>query len=90
MAYRAAELDARRKLAEQIDGLIIRSETSVRDFVAENDEIRTSMMTFQQGARRVPGSEKDLPDGTVEVSVEIELTPLKNMILFYQQKTVRN
>ena len=36
-AARAAEMDARRKLAEQIAGLHIRSETIVRDFVAEHD-----------------------------------------------------
>ena len=38
-AARAAELDARRKLAEQIGGLHIRSETIVRDFIAERDYI---------------------------------------------------
>ncbi len=40
-AARAAELDARRKLAERIAGLQIRAETTVRDFVAEHDEIAT-------------------------------------------------
>lgn len=38
-AARAAEMDARRKLAEQIGGLQLRSTTTVRDFVAEHDEI---------------------------------------------------
>ncbi len=57
MAYRAAELDARRKLAEELDGLMITSSTSVKDFVAMDDQIRTSMLTFQQGGRRVPGTE---------------------------------
>ena len=86
MAYRAAELDARRKLAEEIDGLMINSETSVRDFVAENDEIETSMLTYQQGARRVKGSEKIMEDGTVEVTVEIDTEPLWNVVLFYWQR----
>ena len=86
MAYRAAELDARRKLAEQLDGLMITSNTSVKDFVALDDQIRTSMMTFQQGARRVNGSERLLPDGTAEVMVEIDTQPLVNMILYYEQK----
>jgi len=85
MAFRAAELDGRRKLAEEIDGLMINSDTSVKDFVAESDEIRTSMMTFQEGARPVPGSEILLPDGTAEVVVEIELQPLINMVLYYQE-----
>jgi len=86
MALRGAELDARRKLAEQIDGLMIASRTSVHDFVATNDNIRTAMLTFQQGARRVKDSERILPDGTAEVIVEIDLQPLWNMVLYYQKK----
>lgn len=86
MAYRAAELDARRKIAEYLDGLVITSNTSVRDFVAEADEIDTAMLTFQQGARVIEGSQKLMEDGTAEVTVEIELKPLWNMILFYQKK----
>ncbi len=86
MAYRAAELDARRNLAERIDGLTITSTTRVRDFVAQNDEIRTAMLTFQQGASVVEGSKKLAKDGTAEVTVEIDLRPLWNMIIFYQKK----
>jgi len=40
-AARAAELDAKRKLAERIAGLKIQSETLVRDFVSQHDEIRS-------------------------------------------------
>jgi len=86
MALRAAELDGRRKLAEKLDGLMITSNTSVADFVAMNDDIQTSMMTFQQGAHRVDGSERYLQDGTVEVNVQIDLMPLTNMIFYYQKK----
>ncbi len=42
-ARRAAELDAKRRLAEQIAGLTIRSDTYVRDFVTEYDEIRSEL-----------------------------------------------
>ncbi|MBU0618542.1 MAG: LPP20 family lipoprotein [Planctomycetes bacterium] len=38
-AARAAELDARRKLAERIAGLSINAETSVRDFATQHDHI---------------------------------------------------
>jgi len=86
MAQRAAELDARRKLAEEINGLFITSNTSVSDFVAMNDDIRTSMLTYQQFAKVVEGSQKFLPDGTCQVTVELELKPLWNMVLFYQKK----
>jgi hypothetical protein len=86
MAMRGAEVEGRRKLAEEINGLMITSNTSVQDFVAMDDQIRTSMLTFQQGVRRVPDSERVLPDGTVEVTVEVELAPLWNMVLYYQDK----
>ena len=42
-AARAAELDAKRRLAEQVYGLSISSNTSVRDFVTEYDEIATQL-----------------------------------------------
>jgi hypothetical protein len=40
-AIRAAELDAKRKLAEQVAGLQITGETAVRDFVTEYDYLTT-------------------------------------------------
>jgi hypothetical protein len=86
MALRAAELDARRKLAEQLNGLRISSNTTVKDFVAMNDQIQTALLTFQQGARRVNGSEKFLPDGTAELIMEIDAQPLWTMVLYYQEK----
>ncbi|MFA6133589.1 MAG: hypothetical protein WC869_06185 [Phycisphaerae bacterium] len=90
MAFRAAELDARRKLAEQINGLMINSSTSVRDFVAESDQIETRMLAFQQGGKVVDGSQKLLPDGTAEATVEIELKPLWDMIVSWRgQVTVQ-
>ena len=85
MAQRAAELDGRRKLAERINGLAITSNTRVKDFVAESDEIRTSMMTFQAGAYLAKGSTKPV-DGIVSVTVEIEMKPLWNSIIFYKKK----
>jgi len=63
-AARAAEVDAKRKLAEQVYGLMIDSSTSVRDFVTQYDEIRTQVdavligavpeqATFEAGVARV-------------------------------------
>ena len=49
-AARAAELDALRKLAEQIYGLQIQSGTTVRDFVAQHDEIQTQVQAVMAGA----------------------------------------
>jgi len=85
MAKRAAELDGRRKLAEKIGGLQITSNTTVANFIGRNDQIRTSMLTFQQGAGVVDNSFKVAADGTAEVIVELELTPLWNSILYYQR-----
>lgn len=85
MAYRAAELDARRKLAEKLDGLMITSNSSVRDFVAQSDTIETKMLTYQQGAHVVEGSQK-IEDGIAEVTVEIELKPLWRIIVFYRKQ----
>lgn len=86
MALRGAELDARRKIAEQVDGLVIVSETTVQDFVAMDDRIRTAVLTFQQDGRVVEGSQRMLDDGTAEAIVEIDLQPLWNVILHYQEK----
>jgi hypothetical protein len=49
-AARAARLDAMRKLAEQVYGLTITSETSVRDFVTEYDDIATQVDAVLTGA----------------------------------------
>lgn len=53
MAQRAAELDAYRRLAEQLQGFKISSSTSVRDFVTESDQIATDLNTTLRGARIV-------------------------------------
>ncbi|MCC6358863.1 MAG: LPP20 family lipoprotein [Phycisphaerales bacterium] len=42
-AARAAEMDARRKLAERIAGLQLKSETLVKDFVTEHDAIASQV-----------------------------------------------
>ncbi len=88
MAYRAAELDARRKLAEQINGLVITSNTSVQDFVTADDRIETSMLAFQQGAHVLDNSRRIAEDGTAEVTVEIDLKPLWDMVVYYRREGV--
>jgi hypothetical protein len=85
MAYRGAELDARRKISEEIQGLFITSKTSVRNFMAQHDSIRTAMIDYQMGAKVVEGSQK-VSGGKAQVTVEIPLRPLWNTILFYQKK----
>jgi len=49
-AARAAELDAKRRLAEQVYGLRISSDTLVRDFVTEHDNITSQVDAVLIGA----------------------------------------
>ena len=49
-AARAAELDAKRRLAEEVYGLTIDSSTSVRDYVTEYDQIASQVRAVLQGA----------------------------------------
>jgi hypothetical protein len=43
-------------------------------------------MAFQAGAHVVEGSQKLLPDGTAQVTVELDLKPLWDKIIVYQRK----
>ncbi len=69
LAKRAAEADCYRKLAERIMGLKINSQTLVRDFVAESDDIQTEVNTFIRGIRLGPPRYYD--DGSCEVKGEV-------------------
>ena len=53
-AARAAELDAKRRLVEQVYGLSLSSTTTVRDFVTENDEIETQVNALLAVADKSP------------------------------------
>ncbi len=67
-AARAAELDAKRKLAEQVYGMQINSQTLVRDFVTESDEIQAQMNTVLMGAQI---EHTDFGNETARVTVSI-------------------
>jgi hypothetical protein len=70
MAILAARNDAYRRLAEQLRGFKITSNTSVRDFVAESDQINLELNTTLLGAREVYTYFHD-DEPIVEVTVEI-------------------
>ncbi len=74
LARRAAEADCYRKLAESVYGLKLNSETYVRDFVTESDEIRTSVDTFVRGVRL--GQPRYYDDGVCEVDAEVSVAKL--------------
>src|SRR3990172_13043379 len=54
LAKRAAEADCYRKLAECVYGVRITSDTYVRDFITESDQIRSGIDTFVKGIRLGP------------------------------------
>lgn len=69
LAKRAAEADAYRKLAEAVYGLQLNARTYVKDFVTENDEIRSDVDQFIKGVRL--GNPTFYEDGSAEVPAEV-------------------
>jgi hypothetical protein len=69
MAARAAEVVAKRNLAERVMGFQIDSNTTVKDFVAEHDEINTQLNAYMTGAHVT--STKFDNEGTATVTVEM-------------------
>lgn len=76
MAKRAAEMDARRKLAEQVQGLLLTSDTSVKNFMAQNDKVRSQMEAYQLGAKLI---DAEVKDGKATAEVELDLKPIWQM-----------
>jgi len=74
LARRAAEADCYRKLAEAVYGVQLNSETFVRDFVAESDQIRTAVDAVVKGVRL--GEARYYEDGTCEVEAEVTVAKL--------------
>ncbi len=74
LAKRAAEADCYRKLAETVYGLRLTSDTYVRDFVTESDEISSSVDEFVKGVRL--GTPRYYDDGTCEIRAEVTVAKL--------------
>jgi hypothetical protein len=70
-AERSAELDARRKLLEKVQGVQMDAQTTMRDFITQNDQVRARVMGVLQGAE--VGEPKLLSDGSVEVVVSLPM-----------------
>lgn len=83
MAARAAELDAKRKLAEQVMGFKIDSSTTVKDFVAQMDQINAELNGYIQGAY-VKNTSYD-SDGTATVTVEMPAMQVWEVVHTYQR-----
>ena len=72
MALRAAKLDAYRNILEVIKGVRVDSNTVVRDFMTESDEIRTSVEGVVRNFTVV--NQDYMSDGTIEVTVRMNLS----------------
>jgi hypothetical protein len=70
-AERSAELDARRKLLEKVQGVQIDAQTTMKDFITQNDQVRSRVLGVLQGAE--VGEPKQLADGSVEVVVSLPM-----------------
>lgn len=79
MAMRASKMDAYRSLAEQLNGLQLRGQTSVENMEVTHDSYQAYLNAYLQGARvkRVSpiGSDLYAGDDTFETVVELDLTP---------------
>jgi len=71
LAARAAQADAMRNLVQEIQGAQIDSKTTVKDFVAESDQVNVQVNSFLRGARVI--DKREMPDGAVEVEMEVEV-----------------
>ncbi len=85
MARRAAMLDAYRQLAETIQGVRIDAQTTVKDFVTENDEIRANLDSFVMRGAQVVAT-RYLPDGTCEVDVQLNLNDMIGFLKISQSQ----
>ena len=79
MALRTARVDAYRNLAEAIQGIRITASTTVKDFVAESDEIRSAFNGIVRGAEFV-GRPRYRPEGVVEVTAQVDLYQLASSL----------
>ena len=71
MARRAAQLDAYRKLAEEIGGIALSRQTQVRGLLLARDHVATQLAMLIKGARPVDIVYR--PDGSCEVTVCLTL-----------------
>lgn len=78
LAKRAAILDAYRNLAEYINGVNLDSETTVQNFVATNDVVKTKVSAVIKGAKII--EEHEIAGGGYSVTMEIPMYGEKNSL----------
>ena len=78
MAKRAAILDGQRQLLEMVEGVHIDSETTVKDFVTEKDEIYSRVRGVLKGAEVV--ETRYLEDGSCEVDMKLPVVRIRQAL----------
>ena len=78
MAKRAAILDGQRQLLEMVEGVHIDSETTVKDFVTEKDEIYSRIRGVLKGAEVV--ETRYLEDGSCEVDMKLPVVRIRQAL----------
>lgn len=78
MAKRAAELDVYRRLAERVAGVQITSDSTMKDFVVESDEIKSAFSNLVKSAEIT--SIAYLDDNSAEVTASMKVGPLVKMV----------
>jgi hypothetical protein len=71
MTKRAAHSVALRNLLETIKGVRVDSKTTIRNYMLANDEITVLINGMVEGAKVI--NEQEFPDGTYEVTLEMDL-----------------
>jgi len=77
---RVARADALRKILETVEGMNLTSETTVQDFMLENDRIVTEVRGVCRNFREV-GDPVYMSDGSLELTVEMYIGPELNEVL---------
>ncbi len=80
MAVRGAKMDAYRNLAEEIHGVKIKGNTTVKDMITENDSYRAYVDSIVRGAHFTAVTPK--ANGIYEAEVVLTLTPKVYSCLF--------
>lgn len=80
MAMRASELDAYRKLAEQIAGVHLFGSTSVNDYIAGRDRVRTRVDSYIRGAAIVNQEFEEDGMAVTTMSLKASKSRLRRML----------
>lgn len=89
MTLRASEIDAYRKLAEQVAGIYIQGDSDLNNFMAGNDRLRMQLNSFIQGASITNQEILDDGVGLTQMSMQVSRSQLIKMLEKENNQPVR-